>query len=106
MYGRFYIELTNNITYDNNPCYFHCFKPISRKLELSITQTIFLVPYSSSFGESTVGYVPNRPGEVFVITKVNNTLPWTYLIEGIEEKKLLELFTKKSYKKQMKKNLG
>ena len=26
------------------------------------------------------GYAPNWPEEVFVINKVNNTVPWTYAI--------------------------
>ena len=50
-------------------------------------------------------YVPNWSEEIFVIKKVKITVPWTYLIEDLK-KKLLELFTKKSYKKQIKKNLG
>ena len=40
-YGKFYIELTKNITYGS---YFRYFKPTSRKLKLLIMQTIFLVP--------------------------------------------------------------
>ena len=50
-------------------------------------------------------YVPNWSEEIFVIKKVKITVPWTYLIEDLK-KKLLELFTKKGYKKQIKKNLG
>ena len=39
-------------------------------------------------------YVPNWLEEVFVIKKVKNTVPWTYLISDLKAKKLLERFTK------------
>ena len=29
------------------------------------------------------GYVPNWPDEVFVVTKVQNTVPWTYVISDL-----------------------
>ena len=29
------------------------------------------------------GYVPNWPDEVFVVTKVKNTVPWTYVISDL-----------------------
>ena len=45
------------------------------------------------------GYFPNWSGEVALIKKVKNTVPWTYVIN---EKKLLECFTKKSYKNKSK----
>ena len=96
------------------------------------------------------GYVPNWSEEVFVITKVKNTVPWTYVIRVLGQlsprkicppnpnsnanskpnpnpnqgqffsgeivwtpllvilkvKKLMECFTKKNCKKQIKNNLG
>ena len=30
------------------------------------------------------GYVPNRSEEVFVIKKVKNTVPWTYVISNLD----------------------
>ena len=41
--------------------------------------------------------------EVFV--KVKNTMPWTYDINDLTEKKLLESFMKKKCKEQIKKSL-
>ena len=29
------------------------------------------------------GYVPNWPDEVFVVTKVQNTVPWTYVVSDL-----------------------
>ena len=42
---------------------------------------------------------------VFVIKKVKNTVPWTYLISDLKAKKLLERFRKKNCKKEIKKGL-
>ena len=42
-------------------------------------------------------HVPNWSEEVFVIKKVKNTVPWTYVISGF--KKLMERFTKKELQK-------
>ena len=47
----------------------------------------------------------NWPEEVFVIKKVKNTVPWTYVINDLMQQKLLEIFTKKDCKKQIKKSL-
>ena len=51
------------------------------------------------------GYVPNWSEEVFVIRKVKSIVPRTYVIVSLMEKKLLERFTKKNCKKQIKKSL-
>ena len=46
------------------------------------------------------GYVPNWPGEVFVIKKIKNTVPWTLMLLMIlREKKLLKPFKKHKSKK-------
>ena len=47
-------------------------------------------------------YVPNWSEEVSVIKNVKNTVSWTYVISDLNVKKLLELFTKNSYKEQIK----
>ena len=48
--------------------------------------------------------VPNLPQEVFVFTKVKNTILWTYVISE-KTNNLLERVTIKSYKKQIQKIL-
>ena len=52
------------------------------------------------------GYTPNQSEEVFVIKKVKNTVPWTYVINDFSGKKLLEHFIKKNYKTLINKSLG
>ena len=50
-------------------------------------------------------YASNWSEEVFVIAKVKNTVPWTYVINDLSGEKLLERFSKKSCIKQIKKSL-
>ena len=49
-------------------------------------------------------YTPNW-SEVSVITKVKNTVPWTFVINDLNMKKLFESFMKKNCKKQTKNSL-
>ena len=51
------------------------------------------------------GYVPYWREEVFVIKKVENTLPWTYVSSDLMKKKMLERFMKKNCKKQFRQSL-
>ena len=48
-------------------------------------------------------YAPNWCEEGFVITKVKNTVPWTYVISDLKSE---DVFTKKNCKKQIKNNWG
>ena len=43
--------------------------------------------------------------EVFVINKIKNTVPWTYVINDLNVKKLLEVLMKTNCKRLLKKNL-
>ena len=51
-------------------------------------------------------YMSNWSEEVFVITKVKNTVPWTYVISDLKGEEIVGTFHgKKLPKKQIKKNL-
>ena len=41
------------------------------------------------------GYTPNWPEEVFVIKKVKNTVPWTYLINDLNSEGIIGAFYEK-----------
>ena len=41
------------------------------------------------------GYVPNWSEEDFVIKKVKNTVPWTYVISGLKDRKIVGVFYEK-----------
>ena len=46
------------------------------------------------------GYVPNWSEEDFVVTKVKNTLPWTYVINDLNPEEIVGTF----YEKELQKN--
>ena len=66
---------------------------------------VTLLEYKNIKIFSQKDYTPNWSEDVFVIKKVKNTVPWSYVIMFLLIKKLLELFTKKNCKKQIKKSL-
>ena len=41
------------------------------------------------------GYTPNWSEEVFVIKKVKNTVPWTYVINGLNDEEIIGTFYEK-----------
>ena len=45
------------------------------------------------------GYTPSRSGEVFVIKKVKNTVPWTYVINGLNGDEIIGTFYEKALQK-------
>ena len=51
------------------------------------------------------GYEPNWSEELFVIKKVKNTVPWTYIIDDLNREEIIGSFMKKNCKRLIKKNL-
>ena len=49
------------------------------------------------------GYTPNWSEEVFILSKIKNTVPWTYVINDLNGEE--EVFMKKNCKRLVKKNL-
>ena len=45
------------------------------------------------------GYTPNWSAEVFVIKKVKNTVPWTYVMNDLNDEEIIET----SYEKELQK---
>ena len=45
------------------------------------------------------GYTPNWPEDVFVVTKVKNTVPWTYVINDVNDEEIIGT----SYEKELQK---
>ena len=45
------------------------------------------------------GYVPNWSEKVFVITKVKNTVPWTYVFNDLKDEEFVGVFYKKELQK-------
>ena len=41
------------------------------------------------------GYMPNWSEEIFVISKIKNTVPWTYVINDLNGKEIISTFYEK-----------
>ena len=41
------------------------------------------------------GYTPNWPEEVFVVSKIKNTIPWTYVINDVNGEEIMGTFYEK-----------
>ena len=68
--------------------------------KFKIDDIVKISKYENIFAK---GYILNWSKEFFVIRKVKNTVQWTYMLLMIlMEKKLLERFTKKNCKQQIK----
>ena len=51
------------------------------------------------------GYAPYWSEEVFLVSKIKNTIPWTYVVSDLNVEEITEVFMKKNCKKLVKKNL-
>ena len=45
------------------------------------------------------GYAPNWSGKLFIIKKIKNTVPWTYVVSDLNGEEIAEVFMKKNCKK-------
>ena len=52
------------------------------------------------------GYTPNWSEEVFVISKIKNAVPWTYVINDLNNEEIIGTFYEKELQKTNKKKLG
>ena len=50
------------------------------------------------------GYTPNSSEEVFIISKIKNTVPWTYVINDLNGEEIIGTFNEKNCKRLIKKN--
>ena len=52
------------------------------------------------------GYTPNWSEEVFVVSKIKNTVPWTYVINDLNGEEIIETFYERELKRLIKKDVG
>ena len=57
---------------------------------------VTLLKYENIFAK---GYTPNWSEDVFVIKKVINNVPWTCVIENLNEKELFGMYSEKELQK-------
>ena len=65
--------------------------------KFKVRDDVTISKYKNIFAK---GYVPNWSKEVFVIKKVKNTVPWTYVISDLKGKEIVGTF----YEKELQKN--
>ena len=51
------------------------------------------------------GYAPNWSEEVFVISKIKNTVPWTYVLNDLNGKDIVRTFMKKNCRRLIKRGI-
>ena len=85
--GNTYINFKKEVN-DKNP-------------KFKVSDHVRISKYKNIFAK---GYMPNWSEEIFVISKIKNTLPWTYVLNDLMVKKLLILFMKMNCKRLIKKN--
>ena len=66
---------------------------------LNLRLVIMLVRISKCQNIFAKSYVPNWSQEVFVINKVKNTVPWTYVISNLNEEEIIGTFYEKELQK-------
>ena len=52
------------------------------------------------------GYTQNWSEEIFVVSKIKNTVPWTHVINDLNVEELIGIFYEKNYKRLINKDLG
>ena len=64
--------------------------------KLKVCDIVRISKYKNIFAK---GHIPNWSEEVFVIKKVKNTVPWTYVISDLKGEETAETFYKKELQK-------
>ena len=68
--------------------------------KFKIHDIVRISKYKNIFAKS---YVPNWSQEIFVITKVKNTVPWTYVTSDLKGEEIFGAFSKNELQKTNKK---
>ena len=67
-------------------------KTNDKDLKFKVGDLVIISKYKNNFAK---GYKPNWSEEVFVIKKVKNTIPWTYVINDLNGEEIMETFYEK-----------
>ena len=108
-----YINKLDDIVYDYNNTYHRTIKmkPVDIKdnryidfekevndkdPKFKIDDRVRISKYKSIFAK---GYMPNWSEEVFIISKIKNTVPWTYVINDLNGEEIIGTFYEKELQK-------
>ena len=61
-------------------------------LKFKVSDHVRISKYKNIFAK---GYTPNCSEETFVISKIKNTVPWTYVINDLNGEKIIGTFYEK-----------
>ena len=70
--------------------------------KLKVGDHVRISKYKNIFAK---GYTPNWPEEVFIISKIKNTVPWTYVINDLNDEEITGTFYEKELQKTNQKEL-
>ena len=88
---------------DTSYSYAECIGDFNKKdPKFTVGDQVRISRYKNIFAK---GYAPNWSEQVFVVSGIKITVPWTYVVSELNGEKLMEVFMKKNYKKLVKKNL-
>ena len=100
---KVYINKLDDLVSEYNNTYHRTIKmkPVDVKDNTYIVSMVFR---SKKFLDTKIflackGYTPNWPEEVFVIKKVKNTVPWTYVINDLNGDDIIGTFYEKELQK-------
>ena len=72
--------------------YIDCNKEDNNKIYIQSCWFVTMLKYKNIFVKY---YTPNQSEEVFGIKKVINTVPWTYIINDLNEEEIIGIFFEK-----------
>ena len=80
-----------------NITYINIGKKVNNKdPKFQVVDHVRISKYKNIFAK---GYTPNWSEEVFVISKIKNTVPWTYVINDLNSKEIIGTFYEKELQK-------
>ena len=75
----------------------HSEKEVNNKdLKFKVGDYVRISKYKNIFAK---GYMPNGSEEVFIISKIKNTVPWTYVINDLNDEEIIGTFYEKELQK-------
>ena len=64
--------------------------------KLKVDDPVRISKYKNTFAK---GYAPNWSEEIFIVKKIQNTVPWTYVVSDLHEEKIVDSFYEKDLQK-------
>ena len=92
------VDVTDNTYIDSMEL--HSEKEVNDKdPKFKVGDYVRISKYKNIFAK---GYMPNWSEEVFIVSKIKNTFPWTYIINDLNGE---EIIRRVNYRRVIKKNL-